>query len=308
MGANAGAGVVSASNNVFIGNSAGRYTKGDANTYVGRGVASQFAQTTASARNTAIGEFAMGRVTTGDDNNAFGSNALTNLRTGNNNVVVGGYALGSLTTGSNNTVIGVLAAQSNNGDNNVYIGHQTAYFHTGSRNIFIGADAGYGFSGTDSRLVIHHNGDNDPLIHGDFAVDSLRINGSMSVRDVPRNNTITRIVTFDSANGKLQSRDVKTVGIENLITVTSTYTVLATDNTVLGDATAGAFTITLPPANGLSGKIYTFKKIDSGGGNVTIDGDGAETIDGNATFVLQNHHKYVTVQTDGVTWYVIANN
>jgi hypothetical protein len=308
MGHTAGGGITSGSSNSFFGHNAGRYSKGSNNTYIGRGVASVFAQTTASSANTAIGEFALGRITTGDDNNAFGSNALTNLTSGNNNTVVGSYAGGLIYTGSQNTIIGVLAGSSTNGDNNVYIGEQCAFSHKGNSNIFIGRQAGFAFDSADNRLVIHNNSDTDPLLHGNFSADSLRINGALSVRDVARNNTPERFVVFDSANGKLQSRDLNTISSQFLRTETANYTAISTDHTILADATGGAFTITLPAASGLAGKIYTIKRINSGGNDVTIDANASETIDGDATKVLNAHWKYLQIQCDGSNWFIIANN
>jgi hypothetical protein len=309
LGENAGAGMVSGGAGTFIGHNAGRYTKGDNNTYIGRGVASLFAQTTAAARNTAIGEFALGRITTGDDNNAFGSNALTNLRSGNDNTVVGGYSLDGLTTGSRNTAIGTLAAgASNNGDNNVFIGWSAGYAFKGNSNVMIGYSAGYGFDSADNRLVIHNSSATDPLLHGDFSADTLRINGALSVRDVARNNTPARFVVFDSANGKLQTRDLVTFSKEFVTLAEVAYTALTTDHTILADATDGAFTITLPAASGLAGKIYTIKRINGGGNDVTIDANASETIDGDATKVLNSHWKYLQIQCDGSNWFIIANN
>jgi hypothetical protein len=309
MGENAGGGVTAGNSNTYMGHNAGRYSKGDANTYIGRGVASVFAQTTASTRNTAIGEFALGRITTGDDNSAFGSNALTNLRTGYDNVVVGGFSMSALTTGANNTAIGVnVAAFRNNGDNNVFIGNGAALDMKGSNNVFIGSLVGAFFDSLDNRLAIHNNADADPLIYGNFSADTLRINGALSVRDVARNNSPQRLVVFDSANGKLQTRDLNTISSQFLRTETANYTAVSTDHTILADATGGAFTITLPAASGLAGKIYTIKRINSGGNDVTIDANASETIDGDTTKVLNAHWKYLQIQCDGSNWFIIANN
>jgi len=41
---------------------------------------------------------------------------------------------------------------------------------------------------------------------------------------------------------------------------------------------------------------------------VTIDGNGTETIDGSLTYTLEIQYKYVTVQSDGANWVIIANN
>jgi hypothetical protein len=93
-----------------------------------------------------------------------------------------------------------------------------------------------------------------------------------------------------------------------IATKTGAYTLINTDSTILGDATSAAFTLTLPTAVGIAGRIYTLKKIDSSVNAVTIDGNGAETIDGEATYSLSTQWKYVSIQSDGSNWVIIGNN
>ncbi|MCM8797615.1 MAG: hypothetical protein NC923_07080, partial [Candidatus Omnitrophica bacterium] len=93
-----------------------------------------------------------------------------------------------------------------------------------------------------------------------------------------------------------------------LSTKTTNYTLTATDSTILGNANSGAITLTLPTTSGITGRIYTIKKIDSSTNAVTVDGYGSETIDGAATYSLSAQYKYVTIQSDGTNWVIIANN
>lgn len=93
-----------------------------------------------------------------------------------------------------------------------------------------------------------------------------------------------------------------------LVAKTSTYTATSADYTIKNDATSGAITINLPTASGISGRIYTIKKVDSSGNAVTVDPNGSETIDGAATYSLATQWKYVTIQSDGTNWIVIGNN
>lgn len=71
---------------------------------------------------------------------------------------------------------------------------------------------------------------------------------------------------------------------------------------------ANAFTITLPTAASISGRIYTIKKIDSSGNAVTIGTTSSQTIDGSTTYALSSQYKYVTVVSNGTNWLIIANN
>jgi hypothetical protein len=72
------------------------------------------------------------------------------------------------------------------------------------------------------------------------------------------------------------------------------------------DASGAARTITLPTAVGIPGRTYTVIKTDSSGNAVTIDGDGAETINGAATYALAAQYDGVTIISTGVGWIVKA--
>ena len=93
----------------------------------------------------------------------------------------------------------------------------------------------------------------------------------------------------------------------SIITVNSATTLDATHNTVLGDASTAAFTITLPSTTGIAGRIYTIKKIGNGDIDkaLTIVPSGISTIDGGTNYIIYNDYTFVTLQTDGTNWYII---
>ena len=92
----------------------------------------------------------------------------------------------------------------------------------------------------------------------------------------------------------------------NITKVTSSYTVTAGDNTVLADATGGAITITLPGPGTIAGRIYTIKKIGTGGiDNALTITPTSGTIDGGSNYIIYNDWTFVCLQTDGTNWYVI---
>lgn len=86
---------------------------------------------------------------------------------------------------------------------------------------------------------------------------------------------------------------------------TATFTAAATDYTLLCDATSGAITANLPAAASNAGRIYLVKKVDASANAVTLDGDGAETIDGAATYALTVQWQSVTVQCNGTGWFIL---
>ena len=118
-------------------------------------------------RNIALGVDALKAGTTGSYNSASGFQASYNNTTGNYNIVHGAFADYRNLTGSQNVLIGHQA------------GHSTSY-HSKSGNIRIGYQAGKGDT-TDNKLYIENSSSSTPLIWGDFANDSLRINGDLVV-------------------------------------------------------------------------------------------------------------------------------
>lgn len=75
--------------------------------------------------------------------------------------------------------------------------------------------------------------------------------------------------------------------------------------TVLVTAAGGNRTETLPTAASAKWRKYTIKKTDATANTVTIDADGAETIDGALTVVLTAQWQSVTVQSDGTAWFIV---
>lgn len=93
-------------------------------------------------------------------------------------------------------------------------------------------------------------------------------------------------------------------------TVTGNTTLDSTHSTLLVNA-SGNVTVTLPTAasaynntDGI-GRIHEVKKIDADADTVTVDGDGAELIDGAATAVLTVQWETISVQSNGTSWYII---
>ena len=100
--------------------------------------------------------------------------------------------------------------------------------------------------------------------------------------DVDSLNIIANAVTGTDAL-ELTGGYVKSTGgiLGTITTVTTTYTVLYTDQTVIGNSTT-AFTITLP--TGVVGQVFNISNINTG--TVTVDGASSDTISGAADVTL----------------------
>jgi hypothetical protein len=80
----------------------------------------------------------------------------------------------------------------------------------------------------------------------------------------------------------------------------------ATDYTVVFDLNGNA-TANLPDATTIPGRIYVIKiNRTNVGDTLTIDPNGAQTIDGAATLAIQCQYA-VTIQSDGTNWRIIGD-
>lgn len=88
----------------------------------------------------------------------------------------------------------------------------------------------------------------------------------------------------------------------NVASKTGNYTATDTDDVILCDASGGGFTISLPTAAGRSGKVFYVKKTDTSSNLVTIDPNGAQTLDGLTTRTIAIQYSVVVAVSDGTNW------
>ena len=89
------------------------------------------------------------------------------------------------------------------------------------------------------------------------------------------------------------------------ITITSSYTITDVDgvDTIECNPTSRAFTVTLPTQADNKGRTIIIK-VTHKGGNVTVTGEGAETIDGQADFFLNRQYDFIEVYCGSTKWIV----
>ena len=88
---------------------------------------------------------------------------------------------------------------------------------------------------------------------------------------------------------------------------TGVYTVTEDDGVLLADTTSGDVAFTLPAAVGAAGRTYSFY-LASGGNSLVVWPTGAETIDGDLSYTVDDLHKGATFISDGSNWLSLANN
>jgi hypothetical protein len=79
---------------------------------------------------------------------------------------------------------------------------------------------------------------------------------------------------------------------------TGTYPITATDYLI--NCTANSFTVTLPTAVGITGRVYIIK--NTGAGTITIATTSSQTIDGSAPGSLAAGPTIIRVMSDGANW------
>lgn len=77
------------------------------------------------------------------------------------------------------------------------------------------------------------------------------------------------------------------------------------NGTVLGDASSGDVTFTLPRSGSMVGRVLTIKKIDSSTNDVIVDAYASETIDGGTTASIGTQWVSLRLQSDGNNWVIM---
>ena len=89
-------------------------------------------------------------------------------------------------------------------------------------------------------------------------------------------------------------------------TDTTTYAMPDSESIFAGDTSSGAFTVTLPTAVGKTGKVVRVIKTNAQRNKLTVDGNGAETIAGSASYFMLGHDECMTLVSDGSNWQILA--
>lgn len=131
-------------------------------------------------------------------------------------------------------------------------------------------------------------------------------------------NNVYRI--FGGTSGGIQVSEGLSVGVLPVVNTTASPMLSAGSfglkvTTVTGNYTAGnegiilvntgTATIALPAASTVTGRMYYIKKITAGGA-ITIDGNGAETIDGVQTKQLISQYQGVQIISNGTSWFIVS--
>lgn len=124
------------------------------------------------------------------------------------------------------------------------------------------------------------------------ALSDLGLRAAGTSYPITTSGAITSTGAFSTSNFK-----------SGYVAKTSTYTITTSDYTI--DCTSGTFTVTLPTAVGNAGRMYVVR--NGGTGVITIACNGAQTINGVTTKVLNTQYSGFVIMSDGANNIVIGS-
>ena len=115
-------------------------------------------------------------------------------------------------------------------------------------------------------------------------------------------NSSATVLARVGAAGELEAKAFRA----SVSTATAGRALTAAEASVLANALAGAFTLTLPSAAAIAGHTFTIKKTDTSSNNVIVAADTGQNIDGKTNYVLEYPGEFVQLLSDGSSWNVIG--
>jgi len=251
------------------------------------------APTTGNA-NTAYGYNALTFTTTGRFNTAIGSQALEANSTGSSNTAVGDYALQNNISGTFNTALGRGSLSSTDSIGSTGVGANSLLSATGGGNTAIGYGAGSLITTGQNNTVL------GPFSGNQGGYDIRTLSNYVVIADGAGNpRIIVDPAGLVSAPGGFSGGG----GGGGAITInnkTAAYTVVSGDLGEIINCTANTFTVSLTAAATL-GSGFNCWVWNTGTGVITIDPNGAETIDGRSTLILRQGEG-LQIVCNGANW------
>jgi hypothetical protein len=137
----------------------------------------------------------------------------------------------------------------------------------------------------------------------DDLVQTWRVSGAQVKSFIEGNASFgnTNLVDGAVTRSKLAAGSTARLNID---TVTGTHNADGSKDLLLANSSGGSVTVNLPAAALHTGRVITIKKT-SASNLVTIDGDSAETIDGETTQVLTENYQSLTIVSNGTGWSIL---
>jgi hypothetical protein len=166
--------------------------------------------TNTSSSSNALGNGALGALTSGTLNNAFGSFALQNVTTGADNVAMGHTSGSNITTGGRNFALGTFTMQSALGaaNSNIGIGYSVLRYVRGNNNVAIGSVAGGEIRTASDNVFIGYLAGYNATVADSLTGSNNILIGSSSGTNIAgaaaKNIVIGQNINLPTANGSNQ--------------------------------------------------------------------------------------------------------
>ena len=227
----------------------------------------------------------------------------------NEDVISIGQNSGNYNNGINSAFIGSWAGNNNNGSASTFIGYESGYHNIGNYSIGLGVDSLYQNNGNNVIAIGAHAGENNtinnvfilqqrnvntmPLLYGNFSNGYLGIGTTIPSQALDVNGSI-------NVNGQICINNIcKSSWYQNVSTKTATATLTTADSGIVKVNSSSNTILTLPNCtnnNGMEFSIY-----DNGAGNVTVAGNGTDTINYQTNITLTQGY-YFTAYCDNARW------
>jgi len=112
----------------------------------------------------------------------------------------------------------------------------------------------------------------------------------------------------DNATGRgawISESTVGSVAIDSIDNTDSPYALTSSFDLITADSSGGAITIDLPAANTVTGIVFTVKKISTDFTAITIDPNGAETIEDESTTTVNTYGESVRFVSNGSEYFIL---
>ena len=291
-------------NSIFIGEKAG-FTNaiGNDNLCIGLGAGAAIGQGPGgqpSDGNIFIGKLsaagnaslpsATAKMNEADNNIGIGFQSLLYLVSGDENIAIGSNAMrgsGAIMSAKNNIAIGQISLyKTDTGNHNIGIGYYAGLNQTsGDGNITIGSGS-LGIAGESNQLRIG-NGNSLVTISGSLETGEILLNTTTISGSLLNTGT----VSVNNGNGS----------------PASPYTLTGTQQFILINPSGGDVTINMPDAATYPGREIRFKLTQAAGANtVTLQRQGADTIDGATTYTdLDIQYESISTVSNGSNgWFI----
>jgi hypothetical protein len=146
-----------------------------------------------------------------------------------------------------------------------------------------------------------------PIVGGSSAtlLGAVTIGSTLTAAGPASIGTTASPTTTLQVSGSVSAKVV----VETASSTKTKYKMSAQDFSVLVNALANTFTVTLPPANTAAGMVVFIKKTDSSSNAVTVQSSGSNTVEGTTSKPLKKQYDSLQLISNGTNeWFILGSS